>query len=62
MINMITLIKTIMGLSILMIVWMFVQYAWKKIIIGPEYLEEDALKERGTCSGCSCINECVNKL
>jgi hypothetical protein len=58
---MMTFIKTLIGLTIIMTIWIVVQFFWKKFFLESTSMSEDALMERGGCTGCGCTNVCVKK-
>lgn len=50
----------IAGIISLMLVWMLVQFLWKKTF-AAYVSDEDALADRSTCANCTCATVCENK-
>ena len=50
----------IAGIVGMMLVWMLVQYLWKKTF-AAYVSDEDALADRSTCANCTCATVCENK-
>ncbi len=46
---------------LLMIIWVFIQFGWKKIF-SEHISDEDVLAERRSCSNCGCTTICEKKI
>lgn len=51
----------IVAIVALMLIWVLVQFAWKKTFPGISS-DEDVLAGRGGCQGCKCLLICQKKV
>jgi hypothetical protein len=55
-----SLLVSVTGILILMIIWVVVQKLWGKTF-ADYYTDEDVLAERRDCGNCGCTTACENK-